>query len=187
MSFQVHTPDTAPRAARDTLGAIEERYGFIPNLAGVFAESPATFKALLDALQAYDSDELTLTPLERQVVQIAVAVENRCDYCTAAHSMLANTMGLSREQIVSLQRQEALADERLEALRSYTTSIVAKRGWVDEDETESFLAAGFTNAQVFEILQGVAVKTLTNYANHIAKPEVNAQFREFLPNWADAA
>lgn len=187
MSFQVHTPKTAPESAKDTLKAIEDRYGFIPNLAGVFAESPGAFKGLLSALQAYDDEALTLEPLERQVVQIAVAVENRCHYCVAAHSMLANSMGLSVDQIERLQQQEPLTDDRLEALRLFTTMIVANRGWVEQGESDRFLAAGFTNGQVLEILQGVALKTLTNYANHVAKPEVNTQFSTFLPDWKDAA
>lgn len=187
MTFQVHTPETAPGEARETLRAIKERYGFIPNLAGIFAASPGAFKGLLSALQAYDDDALTLLPIERQVVQIAVSVENRCDYCTAAHSMLASKLGLSKKQIGRLQLQEELDDPSLEALRVISTELTRNRGWVDEVMLDQFLAAGFTPDQVLEVLQGVALKTLTNYANHVAKPEVNAEFSEFLPKWENAA
>lgn len=187
MTFQVHTPETAPEDARETLKAIEQRYGFIPNLAGVFAASPGAFKGLLSALQANDDDALTLLPLERQVVQIAVSVENRCDYCTAAHSMLASSLGMTRNQIISLQQQDELDDSRLEALRRFSTDLIRQRGWVDDEVLQKFFAAGFTHDQVLEVLLGVALKTLTNYANHVAKPEVNAQFSEYLPEWDNAA
>lgn len=187
MTFQVHTPETAPEGARETLQAIEQRYGFIPNLAGVFAASPGAFKGLLSALQANDDDALTLLPLDRQVVQIAVSVENRCDYCTAAHSMLASSLGLSKEQVVRLQRQQELDDPRLEALRSFATATVRQRGLIDDATLERFLSAGFTEDQVLEVILGVALKTLTNYANHVARPDVNSQFSEFLPTWESAA
>lgn len=187
MTFQVHTPETAPEDARETLKAIEQRYGFIPNLAGVFAASPGAFKGLLSALQANDDDALTLLPLERQVVQIAVSVENRCDYCTAAHSMLASSLGMTRDQINSLQQQDELDDSRLEALRRLSTDLVRQRGWVDDEDLQQFFAAGFTQDQVLEVLLGIALKTLTNYANHVAKPEINAQFSEYLPKWENAA
>lgn len=187
MTFPIHTEQTAAEESRETLASIRERYGFIPNLAGAFAESPGAFKGLLSALQSYDDESLTLSPLERQVVQLAVAVENRCDYCAAAHSMLANSLGLDRSEIDRLHAQEALSDSKLESLRSFASQVVATRGWVSDADTRAFLDAGFTRGQVYEVLLGVAIKTLTNYANHVAKPEVNQQFREFLPKWSKAA
>ena len=187
MSFQIHTPDSAPDSAKETLQSIKDRYGFIPNLAGVFAESPGAFKGLLGLLQANDDESLTLEPLERQIVQLAVATENRCDYCVAAHSMLAHSMGLDRDQIDRIQNQRPLGNDRHEVLRVFATDVVESRGWVDQENLDAFLATGFTKGQVLEILLAVALKTLTNYANHITKPAVNAQFEEFLPRWADAA
>lgn len=187
MSFEVHTPESAPDSSKETLQSIKDRYGFVPNLAGVFAESPGAFKGLLGLLQANDDESLTLVPLERQIVQLAVATENRCDYCVAAHSMLAHNMGLDRAQIERIQNQDSLSDDRFEVLRVFATDVVESRGSVDQENLEAFLAAGFTNGQVLEILLAVALKTLTNYANHIARPAVNAEFEEFLPRWADAA
>jgi len=187
MNFQLHTIDTAPEASRGALEAISERYGFIPNLAAVFAESPGTFNALLASLKAYDDESLTLTPLERQVVLIAVSVENQCEYCTAAHSMLAHSLGLGGDDIRALQQGGAISDSKLEALRQFTQALVANRGFVDDAAFARFFDAGFTKGQVFEVVLGVSLKTLTNYANHIANPPVNEQFRAFLPEWDAAA
>ena len=120
------------------------------------------------------------------LVLIATAVENRCDYCTAGHSMLANNLGLARDQIDRLHRNHVLADARLEALRSFATAVVRNRGWLDEKVVADFLAAGFTKGQVREVLLGVSLRTLANYANHLAKPEVNTQFRDFVPDWNSA-
>ena len=184
MNFEIHTTETAPENSQDALQAIEERYGFIPNLAAVFAESPGAFNALLAALKAYDDPSLTLTPVERQVVLLAVSVENRCDYCTAAHGMLAHSLGLDRDDIVALQQGRAIRDSKLEALREFTRSLVANRGLIDETALTRFADAGFSRAQVLEVILGVSLKTLTNYANHVANPPVNEQFRAFLPEWA---
>jgi uncharacterized peroxidase-related enzyme len=187
MSFQVHTVESAPQDSRETLASIKQRYGFIPNLAGVFAESPGAFKGLLSALQTYDDESLTLTATERQIVLLAVSVSNRCDYCTAAHSMLIHSLGVSKDEIAALQQGRALGDERLETLRRFTEQLVENRGWVDDSVTEGFLTSGFTKAQVLEVILGISVKTLTNFANHVAKPVVNPEFRPFLPDWAAAA
>lgn len=103
MSFQVHTIESAPLDAREALSMIVQSYGFLPNLAAVFAESPATLTGLLGFMSAYDAKEMTLSPVERQVVLLAVSVANRCEYCTAAHGMLANMHGLDRAEVSHLQ------------------------------------------------------------------------------------
>jgi uncharacterized peroxidase-related enzyme len=187
MPFPIHTLETAPAGARETLDRLTRNYGFLPNLAGVVAESPATLNGLFGFMGAYDAKEMTLTPLERQIVLLAVSTKNKCEYCTAAHSMLAQVNGLDGTDVVHLQQGRPLGDTRLEALRRFAETVVEKRGWVGESEVGTFIAAGFTRAQVFEVVFGVALKTLTNYINHIAKPPVNEQFAAFVPTWADAA
>ncbi len=187
MRFETHTVESAPAASSDALGAIAEKYGFVPNLAGVFATSPGALEGLLALLGSYDGPNLKLNPIERQVVLLAVSVYNRCEYCTAAHSMVASGLGLEREQIDRLQNGGSLSDARLEALRQFATSIAQTRGRPAAGELERFAAAGFDEGDVLEVILGVAVKTLTNYANHIAQVEVNEQFAGFLPPWTEAA
>lgn len=183
MNFLVHSPETAPEGSKPTLKKIKGTYGFIPNLAGVFAESPGTLNFLGAAMAAFDAQEMSLTPIERQVVLLAVSVSNRCEYCTAAHSMLASMAGLSRENIDALQDGESLSDSKLEALRQLAEHIVEARGWVEPAIMDRFMSAGYGNAQILEVIAGAALKTLTNYTNHIAKPAVNEQFAAFLPRW----
>ncbi|OGL14954.1 MAG: hypothetical protein A3F92_01010 [Candidatus Rokubacteria bacterium RIFCSPLOWO2_12_FULL_71_22] len=185
-TFPVHTLETVPAGARDALGRIMQSYGFVPNLAGAFAESPAALHGLLGAIGSFEAKEMTLTAVERQVVLLATSVLNRCRYCAAAHAMLAHKNGLDRGEVDGLQQGRPLADGKLEALRRFVEAVVDKRGWVSEGDLEAFLEAGFTRAQVYEVVFGVALKTLTNYANHIAKPRVNDQFAAFLPTWDGA-
>ncbi len=53
-------------------------------------------------------------------------------------------------------------------LRRVVTSLVEQRGWLPEMETEAFYVAGYTQAQLLDVLVGVAQKTLSNFTNHIA-------------------
>lgn len=54
--------------------------------------------------------------------------------------------------------------------------VVEESGRVKEDDVRTFLAHGFTKVQVFEVILGVALKTLTNYCNHLAGAVPNAEF-----------
>ena len=187
MPFPIHTLETAPQGSRESLAKFTENFGFLPYIAGAFAESPASLNGLLVFMSAFGAKEMSLSPVERQIVLLAASALNRCEYCTAAHSMIASGRGVSRAEIKNLQGGLPLEDHKLEALRRFTETIVEQRGWASDVDLKSFFEAGFTKAQVFEVIFGVALKTLTNYANHVAKTPVNEQFADFIPNWEDAA
>lgn len=175
--FKIHTIDSAPAAARGTLQAVRQKYGFAPNLLGELAAAPSALNAYvtLNELLAGSS----LRPVEQQVVLITASIANGCTYCVAAHTASLKSAGLPDDQIEALREGRPLADPRLQALRALTTAIVDRRGRITERELRPFLDAGFTLDQVLEVLVGIAMKTLSNYTNHIAETPVDAQLQPF--------
>jgi len=185
--FTVYTLDTAPEAAKPLLQDSQKAFGFVPNLHGVLAESP-------QALEAYKvlSDlfgKTSLTAVERNVVWMAINVENVCHYCVPAHSMIAKMQGVDEETVEALRNGAALKDEKLEALRKFTLQVVRQRGVVGESDVEAFLSAGFTRQNILDVIVGVAHKTLSNYANHFAQTPVDSAFagEAWTPSAAAAA
>jgi uncharacterized peroxidase-related enzyme len=163
--FTLHTVETAPAAAKEPLAGIEKAWKFIPNLHRTLAESPV-------ALQAYDAlfalvAKTSFTPAEQQVAFMAINVLNECEYCTAGHSVLAKMAGVEPDTITALRDGAPLADARLQALRSFAERIVAERGFAGDDAVDAFIAAGFSKAQVLELVVIVATKTISNYVNHL--------------------
>lgn len=164
-TFALHTTESAPEAAKAPLSAIETAWGFIPNLHRTLAESPVT-------LQAYDTlfslfGQSSFTAAEQQVVYLAINVFNACEYCTAGHSVLARNAGLPADAIEALRESQPLADPRQEALRRFAETVVRERGRVGEEDLAAFFEAGFSRAQVLEVVLAAATKTISNYTNHI--------------------
>lgn len=174
-SFPVHTADTAPQGSRPAIEAARKAFGLVPNLIGVFAESPAVANGYLGLAGALATS--SFTPLEREVVLIAASVENECHYCVAAHTTVAQGQNLDAGVIASVRERRPIADGRLEALRRFATRIVQDRGFVSEADVVAFLDAGFTRAQVLETILGVGLKTISNYVNHIAQTPLDAPFQ----------
>ena len=85
--FNVHSKESAPAESAELLATAEKGYGFIPNLLGVMAESPATIKAYMTIGKIFDESSFSAT--ERQVLILAASRFNECDYCVAAHSVVA--------------------------------------------------------------------------------------------------
>lgn len=170
----VHTVESAPPVARETLQHVESRFGFLPNLLGTLANAPAALDAYLAVATAFERS--SLTPLEQQIVLLTASVENRCQYCGSAHSFMASRVGAGDAVIEAVRRGVPIADDRLEALRRYTGHLVRCRGQADERETQAFLAAGFETTQIYEVITGIAQKTISNYADHVDPVPLDAAF-----------
>ncbi len=173
-NYQVHTKETASPPAAEMLANAEKAYGFIPNLLGVMAESPVMLKAYLALGKIFD--ESSFSPTERQVVILTVSRLNDCRYCMAAHSVVAGMQNIPADVIDAIRNDQPIADGRLEALRRTVTTTVEQRGWLSEDDLDAFFAAGYTRAQMFELILGISYKTLSNYVNHIADTPLDSAF-----------
>lgn len=172
----VHTKDSAPVASRPVLERIGKAFGFVPNLYAVFAESPAALQGALAISDAFA--KTSLSPAEQQLVALAVSEANECEFCMAAHSTLAKHAARVAPTIVAAVRnREPLADAKLDALVTFTRKIVEQRGFVANVDVAAFLGAGYTKAQIIEVLFGVGMKTFNNYVDHIARAPLNAEFK----------
>jgi AhpD family alkylhydroperoxidase len=180
--FTVHDEHTAPEQSRPMLAGAQRRLGFVSTLAGVMAESPqllAGYNALSE--QFFKS---SLPGDAKHVVAITASVVNECHYCVAAHSTMALRQGVAPDTVTAVRAGKPLKDPKLEAVHTFTHSVVANRGWVDADQVDAFLAAGYTQRHVLDVILGVGMKTLSNYTNHIADTPLDPAWAE--QEWAPA-
>ena len=182
-NFIVHTTETAPEQSVALLEGAKKAFGFIPNLMGTMAESPATANGYLTLSQIFD--QTSFSPTQRQIILLAASRYNECHYCMAAHSMIAQMQKVPPSVVEAIRNDRPITDPKLEALRHFTTLVVDKRGWISDEEIEAFVDAGYTRQQILEVILGVSFKTLSNYANHIADTPVDAAFA--AKTWTPAA
>lgn len=183
MEFHVHTKNTAPKFSQAVLQAAEKRFGFIPNLYGVLAESPAAlqaYAAINDALK-----QSALSAIEQQVVALTVSAHNGCSYCVGVHSALAQMAKMPESTLAELRERQTLSDSKLNALRAFVLSVIDNRGWVPDKDLEAFMCAGYGRRHVLDVLTIIALKTLSNYVNHIANTPLDERFSS--QKWVDKA
>ncbi len=175
--FQVHTKESAPEKALPALESAEAMFGFVPNLLGVMATSPALAEAYL-ALSKIFEMSTALTPTERQIVLLTVSRYHECHYCMAAHSIVADMQSIPIEITQAIRNDLPIPDSKLEALRTLVTALVDHRGAISELEIKSFLAAGYQLVHLMDVMVGVAQKTLSNYTNHLAETPLDTAFKD---------
>jgi AhpD family alkylhydroperoxidase len=174
-SFPIHTIDTAPEGSRETLRHVVTNLGMLPNLAAAMADSPTLVKAFFAVREIYSQG--TFSPGETQVLSLANAFENRCQYCMAFHSVLALKEGVPEEAVDALRDGREPREERLGALSRLSRTMVRNRGTVSRAELEAFHAAGFSRAQALEVVLGIGFSVMANFAGHLTHAPLEASLR----------
>lgn len=174
----LQTLESAPQDARPFLENALKNSGFIPNLLKVLANAPAALETYVTVSGLNAKASLTLP--EREVVQLVAATTHGCSFCVAGHTTVArNKARLPEEIIEALRARGELPNARYEALAEFTRQVIATRGNVADADYQAFQAAGFTEGQALEVILGVSLATLCNFANSFARTPLNPELAAY--------
>lgn len=176
----IRSVDDAPPASVPMMQKSLANNGFLPNLIGVLANAPAALETYQTVSEINGRASLTLA--EREVVQLTAARIHGCDFCLAGHAAVAmKKAGQPVEAVRALQGGTPTGDDKLDAVAAFAQALIASRGAVGDAEYAAFLAAGYQQQQALEVVLGVSLATLCNFANSLAGTPVNPQMAGFLP------
>jgi uncharacterized peroxidase-related enzyme len=165
------TIDGVPAAAGPLLEKVFERFGTIPNFFGLLATSPAVLDAYLRHSAALDGG--SLPSVTRTRIALSVAEANGCDYCLSAQVHLARMVSKMDDTEITANRNGASNDIKADAAVRFAAKLVHERGRVSADDVSALGNAGFSGAEVIEIIANVALNVFTNYVNQALKPEID--------------
>ena len=163
-------PDKAQGKAKTLLDGFQKSFGMTPNLIRTLAHSPAALDAYLGSLKALSGG--SLDPALREVLALAVAAENDCQYCIAAHTAIGKRLGVDDAELTE-NRAGRSADPQVAAALRFAQSIVATRGWVGDDDLRQIREAGYSDGEIVEIIATVGLNVFSNYFDHIAQIEID--------------
>lgn len=168
--LSIPTRDAAPAAAQPLLDAVEKQLGIVPNLFKLVALSPAALTGML-GLSGGLSKALDVKTRER--IALAVAQINGCDYCLSAHTYLGLNLAKLDAAEVAANRRGTSNDPRADAAVRFAAKVTKSRGQVEDGDLAAVRLAGFTDAQIIEIVAVVAENVLTNLINNVAQTEID--------------
>lgn len=184
---KVTSEAAADPRAKAAMDGVRNSLGFVPNMYANMANSPSLLETYLAGYSSFRADG-GFAAAEQEVVFLTISRENGCEYCVAAHSMVGEKMsGVPAPVLKALRAGEPLPDAKLQALSEFTRIMVVNRGRPTPAELKTFLAAGYSEQQVLAVILAIAVKTISNYANHIFHTEVDPAFAGYrwdVPNAA---
>ena len=178
--FTIHTVESAPAEVKEVLETVQkDNNGYIPNLIGLLANAPTALEAYrtVGAINRRNS----LTPAEREVVQITAAVTNGCAFCVAGHTAFSiKQIQMNDDLLQALRNRTPIeADPKLDTLAKFTLAVINTKGRVGDEALSEFLEAGYTQQNALDVVLGVSLASLCNYANNLADTPINPELQPY--------
>jgi AhpD family alkylhydroperoxidase len=178
--FPVHTIESAPERSKPALQQLQSAFGMIPNIAGAMATSPVLIDSLVGLFGNVHGG--SFTEAQVQTVLLTDAVTNACTWAVAFHTALALEEGIDPTDVKAIREGRPPKDGKLAALSVLARTMIEKRGHLDDEDVDRFLAAGFGKDHALEVIAIVAASTITNYTGSITKTPLEAPFQAH--SWA---
>jgi uncharacterized peroxidase-related enzyme len=163
--------EAAPEKSQPLLEAVQKQLGVVPNMFRAISNSPAALEGYLGLNGALAKGALEAPTRER--IALAIAEFNACDYCLSAHTYLGKNLSKLSDAEIAANRDGGSTDAKADAAVRFAVKVAETRGHPSEADLQAVKQAGYTDAQVMEIILHVALNTLTNYVNETIKTEID--------------
>src|SRR6516225_1074066 len=173
--FPIHTLESAPERSQPALQQLQSAFGMIPNIAGAIATSPVLINSLVGLFGNVHGG--SFTEAQVQIILLTDAVTNGSTWAVAFHTTLALKEGIDPADVQAIRESRLPKDSKFAALSGLAKTMIEKRGRLDDEDINRFLAAGFGKDHLLEVIAAVAASTITNYTGSITKPPLEAPFQ----------
>ncbi|MYL22380.1 peroxidase-related enzyme [Halomonas alkaliantarctica] len=171
--------DDLPEDIRQTILAVQEKAGFVPNVFLMLAHRPEEFRAFFayhDALMERESD--TLTKAEKEMIVVATSARNRCLYCVVAHGALVRIYSKTPELAdqVAVNHRTAAISERHRVMLDFAVHCGLEVGELTDEWEEKLIGVGFTREDIWDIGAITAFFSLSNRLVTLTGTPPNPEF-----------
>jgi uncharacterized peroxidase-related enzyme len=167
-AFTVPTKETISAENAAHFDKLHKALGMVPNLYATIAHSETGLGRYL----AFQNAKSSLTNKEKEAVNLVVSETNGCVYCQSAHTVLGKMNGFSEDEILNLRGGNS-SNAKLEALVRLAKDITENRGRASEENLQAFYDAGYTNANLVDVILQVSEKIAMNYLHNLTQVPVD--------------
>jgi uncharacterized peroxidase-related enzyme len=166
----IQNVESATGSNKDIFATLQKGLGMVPNMTRVMANSPAVLQSYAQFNGAMGTAKLSSKI--REQIALLTAESNACTYCLSAHSVLGKMVGLTQAQIDGARKLES-SDPRTFAALTFAQAVIDTRGGIVEGDLKAVRAAGFSDAEIAEIVAAVALNFFTNFFNRAFDVDVD--------------
>ena len=169
--------EEATETQKEILIKARKENKMIPNMYKAMANSPILLKSYMAAYKDF-REQSNFSTVEQEVVFLTISVENNCNYCMAAHSLLADMVSKVPPSVTdAIRNGDKIQDTKLKALSDFVIVMINKRGNPSEEDVREFFDGGYNEKYILDIILAISIKTISNYTNHIFHTELDSAFK----------
>jgi alkylhydroperoxidase family enzyme len=180
--FTLHTIESAPGNSKLALQGLKQKFGFIPNATATMAESPVLINGFIGGFVNFHGGSFNES--EKQVLLLTNAVTLKCPWTVAFHSTMALHEGVPESDVKAIRDGKLPNEPKYAALSGMAKALIEKRGNVTEADLERFTSAGYSRAQILEVITGIGVSTMAATTGNMTNTPVEDLFKAHT--WAAA-
>jgi uncharacterized peroxidase-related enzyme len=166
----IQNVESATGSNKDIFAALQKGLGMVPNMTKVMANSPAVLQAFAQFNGTMGTAKLS--GQVREQIALLTAEHNSCTYCLSAHTALGKMVGLNQTQIDGARLRES-SDPRTLAALTFAQAVIDQKGGIGDNDFQAVRAAGFSDAEIAEIVAAVALNVFTNFFNRAFSVDVD--------------
>ena len=167
-----------PDDVRETILAVQEKSGFVPNVFLALAHRPDEFRAFFAYHCALMDKEGGLSQAEREMIIVATSGLNRCLYCVVAHGAILRIRAkdpLVADQ-VAINHQKANITPRQKVMLAFALKVAAESHAIGDADYDVLREQGFDDEDIWDIAGIVALFALSNRIANFAGIPPNDEF-----------
>ena len=167
-----------PEDIRDTMLAVQEKAGFIPNVFLTLAHRPDELRAFIAYHDALMLRESGLSKAEREMIVVATSGVNHCKYCVIAHGAIVRIYSKNPQIADQIAVHHATADitERQKAMLDFAIKLARTPEAMSENDYRKLRDHGFNDEDIWDIGAITALFALSNRMAHLIDMRPNDEF-----------
>jgi|TARA_B100000929_G_scaffold8032_1_gene6712 uncharacterized peroxidase-related enzyme len=176
--FPVPELNNLPEDIRETILAVQEKSGFVPNVFLALANRPDEFRAFFAYHDALMEKEGGLTKGEREMIVVATSAHNQCIYCVVAHGAILRIREKNpqlADQIASNYRKADITP-RQKAMLDFALKVSKSSHEISNADIEDMRELGFSNDDIWDIGAISALFALSNRMANLTSMRPNDDF-----------
>ena len=176
--FPVPELNYLPEDIRETILAVQEKSGFVPNVFLALANRPDEFRAFFAYHDALMEKEGGLTKGEREMIVVATSAHNQCIYCVVAHGAILRIREKNpqlADQIASNYRKADITP-RQKAMLDFALKVSKSSHEIGSADIDDMRELGFSNDDIWDIGAISALFALSNRMANLTSMRPNDEF-----------
>ena len=176
--FPVPELKNLPEDIRETILAMQEKSGFVPNVFLALANRPDEFRAFFAYHDALMEKEGGLSKGEREMIVVATSAHNQCIYCVVAHGAILRIREKNlqiADQIASNYRKADITP-RQRAMLDFALKVSKSSHEISNADIDDMRELGFSNDDIWDIGAISALFALSNRMANLTSMRPNDEF-----------